>query len=199
MIISDCVYIYIYIFIFFFFFLHWPLRQLRICLQCGRLVFDPWVRKILWRREWQPTAVFLPGKFYGERSLAGYMGLQRVGPDWATDTFTFTHCYLDVFISVSHILKCEPEWEISVLKACGSSSCHGSQHTTGTWVKKTWTVCVIWPSSEPPLEGTGSSVRLEALEVFHRHRVRTVWESTWTQAWTSVFHPGRRTESRCSY
>jgi len=23
-------------------------------------------------REWQPTAVFLPGEFYGERSLAGY-------------------------------------------------------------------------------------------------------------------------------
>ena len=31
--------------------------------------FDPWVRKILWRREWQPTPVFLPGK---KRSLVGY-------------------------------------------------------------------------------------------------------------------------------
>ena len=25
-----------------------------------------------WRREWQPVAVFLPGKFHGQRSLAGY-------------------------------------------------------------------------------------------------------------------------------
>ena len=25
-----------------------------------------------WRREWQPTLVFLPGEFYGQRSLAGY-------------------------------------------------------------------------------------------------------------------------------
>ena len=25
----------------------------------------PWVRKIPWRREWQPTPVFLPGEFYG--------------------------------------------------------------------------------------------------------------------------------------
>ena len=33
--------------------------------------FDPWVRKIPWRRAWQPT-VFLSGKFYGQRSLAGY-------------------------------------------------------------------------------------------------------------------------------
>ena len=31
--------------------------------------FDPWVRKILWRREWQPTPVFLPGEFHGQRSL----------------------------------------------------------------------------------------------------------------------------------
>ena len=30
------------------------------------------VRKIPWRRKWQPTAVFLPGEFHGERSLAGY-------------------------------------------------------------------------------------------------------------------------------
>ena len=34
--------------------------------------FNPWVRKILWRRNWQPTPVFLPGKFHGQRSLAGY-------------------------------------------------------------------------------------------------------------------------------
>ena len=24
--------------------------------------FDPWVRKIAWRRKWQPTPVFLPGE-----------------------------------------------------------------------------------------------------------------------------------------
>ena len=34
--------------------------------------FDPWVRKIPWRRKWQPTPVFLPGKSHGPRSLAGY-------------------------------------------------------------------------------------------------------------------------------
>ena len=30
---------------------------------------DPWVRKIPWRRKWQPTPLFLPGEFHGERSL----------------------------------------------------------------------------------------------------------------------------------
>ena len=33
--------------------------------------FDPWVRKIPWRRAWQLTPVFLPGESHGQRSLAG--------------------------------------------------------------------------------------------------------------------------------
>ena len=33
---------------------------------------QPQVRKILWRREWQPTPIFLPGEFHGQRSLKGY-------------------------------------------------------------------------------------------------------------------------------
>ena len=32
----------------------------------------PWVRNIPWRREWQPSPIFLPGEFHGQRSLAGY-------------------------------------------------------------------------------------------------------------------------------
>ena len=31
----------------------------------------PWVRKIPWRRAWQPTPVFLPGESHGQRSLVG--------------------------------------------------------------------------------------------------------------------------------
>ena len=34
-------------------------RRLRICVQCRRCGFDPWVGKIAWRRKWQPTSVFL--------------------------------------------------------------------------------------------------------------------------------------------
>ena len=33
--------------------------------------FDPWVGKILWRRKWQTTPVFLPRESHGQRSLAG--------------------------------------------------------------------------------------------------------------------------------
>jgi len=37
--------------------------------KCG---FDTWIRKIPWRSKWLPTLVFLPGEFYGHRSLVGY-------------------------------------------------------------------------------------------------------------------------------
>ena len=42
------------------------------CRRHKRRGFDPRVGKIPWRRKWQPTAVFLPGAFYEQRSLAGY-------------------------------------------------------------------------------------------------------------------------------
>ena len=42
------------------------------CRKCRRHRFDPWVGKIPWRRKWQPTAVFLPGKFHGQWHLVGY-------------------------------------------------------------------------------------------------------------------------------
>ena len=44
----------------------------RICLQCRRPRIDPWVRKISWKGEWQPTPVFSPGEFHGQRSLVDY-------------------------------------------------------------------------------------------------------------------------------
>ena len=48
------------------------LRWQSICLQCRRPRFNPWVRKIPWRRKWQPTPLFLLEEFQGQRSLAGY-------------------------------------------------------------------------------------------------------------------------------
>ena len=42
------------------------------CRGPKRRGFKPWVGKTTWRREWQPTPVFLPGKPHGQRSLAGY-------------------------------------------------------------------------------------------------------------------------------
>ena len=55
--------------------------QMVICIQCRRLKFDPWVQKILCRRAWQPTPVFLPWRFPGTEEPGGLqsMGSQTVG------------------------------------------------------------------------------------------------------------------------
>ena len=42
------------------------------CRRCKRRRFDPWDGKIPWSKEWEPMSVFLPGKFHGQRNLAGY-------------------------------------------------------------------------------------------------------------------------------
>ena len=59
----------------------------KICLQCRsprRCRFYPWVRKMPWRRAWQPTPVFLPGESRGQRILAGRSRWSHgVGHDWS--------------------------------------------------------------------------------------------------------------------
>ena len=41
--------------------------------------FSPWIGKIPWRWEWQPTPVVLPGESHGQRSLGGLQCVCR-GP-----------------------------------------------------------------------------------------------------------------------
>ena len=47
-------------------------QWVKICLQWRSRRFNPLIRKIPWRRKWQPTAVFSPGKSHGQRNLTGY-------------------------------------------------------------------------------------------------------------------------------
>ena len=46
----------------------------------------PWGRKIIWRRAWQPTPVFLPGESHGQRSLAGHSPRGHRGSDMSEVT-----------------------------------------------------------------------------------------------------------------
>ena len=69
-----------------------------VCLQCGRPGFDPWVRKIPWRRKWQPSSVLLPGKSHGQKNLVGYN-------PWChkeSDTSEWLH-FLSFFLWKCHI------------------------------------------------------------------------------------------------
>ena len=52
--------------------LPWWLGGKEFACQWRKQGFDPCVRKIPWRRKWQPTPVFLPGKSHGQKSLVGY-------------------------------------------------------------------------------------------------------------------------------
>ena len=51
-------------------------------MRCG---FNPWLRRIPWERKWQLPPVFLPGKFHGQRSLAGYS-------PWGCKQLDMTEC-----------------------------------------------------------------------------------------------------------
>jgi len=53
--------------------LPWWLSGKEFTCQCRRRRFEPWVRKIPWRRKWHPTPVFLLRKSHGDRNLAGYI------------------------------------------------------------------------------------------------------------------------------
>ena len=73
----------------------------RICLQCRRHRFNPWVRKIPQRRSWQPTTVFLPGEFHGQRSLVGYSPWGRKKSDMIEQLTLWTkllNCSVPLFL-----------------------------------------------------------------------------------------------------
>ena len=78
---------------------HCPLHQMALvvknppaqCTRCKRCRFDPWVRKITWRRTCQPTPVFFPGKSHGQRSLVGYSPWGHKESDTTEQMNTHTH------------------------------------------------------------------------------------------------------------
>ena len=52
------------------------------CRRSGKHGFDPWARKIPWRRAWQPTIVFLAGESHGQMSLGRGATVYRVAKSW---------------------------------------------------------------------------------------------------------------------
>ena len=87
------------------------------CRRHKRSRSDTWVRKIPWRRKWQPTPVLLPGESYGQRNLEGCSPwTRRVGHDWVcmqcsntrTQSFPFTPLKFSLFYI--YIWVCDPFW-----------------------------------------------------------------------------------------
>ena len=66
------------------------------CRRCRKLVSDPWVRKIPWRKKWQPTPVFLPEKL--QRSLVGYS-------PWGRKEYVSTHTHTDIHTHMHNLIE----------------------------------------------------------------------------------------------
>ena len=85
--------------------------------QCRRDGFDPWIGKVPWRREGQPTSGFLPGESHGQRSLVSYSPWSRKESDmisWLKQQQKYTH---------THTQHCYPficQWPLTLLP-CPSS------------------------------------------------------------------------------
>ena len=62
--------------------------------QFRRHEFDLWIWKIPWRRKWQPTPAFLPGKFHGQRSLAGCTPWGCKESEMTEHTYTYAESWL---------------------------------------------------------------------------------------------------------
>ena len=88
----------------------------------------PWIRKIPWRRKWQPTPVFLPEKFHGQRSLAGSIPWGRSQSqtwlsNWAHTQTTLTpnsqHSYMTTEKTTAWLYgQLLLKWWLCVLKYC---------------------------------------------------------------------------------
>ena len=95
-------------------------------LQCRRTKFKPWVRKIPWRRKWQPTAGFLPGKSHGQGSLGGYSPWDCQGSDM-TDQLTlslFSHRTSPENPQCCRLYESIPwKWMVAPIPKLGTSFC----------------------------------------------------------------------------
>ena len=100
--------------------LPWWLSREQSACQCRRCGFKPWVGKISWRRKWQPTPIFLPGKYHKQRRLAGYSlwGCKQseMTEHASKHIYTHTHTHTHTYIYVAHTCASiyEPDdWQLT--------------------------------------------------------------------------------------
>ena len=170
------------------------------CRRCKRRGFDSWVRKIPWRRKWQPTPVFLPGEAHGQRSLVGYSPWGRKESDTTKrlsrgrGTTNIPEPFL-VSHSVVTVLVCVPA---RPLLGCES-----------LWVYTVWCIYLCPPCTSPVLtQGAAEQVHCIRFNMclagnglpFYSHRKQVIaFLSSFLEAlpttqlqWTYWFPDGRR-------
>ena len=104
------------------------------CKRHRRGSFDPWVRKIPWRRKWLPTPVVLPGKSHGQRSLASYSlwGHKQSNMTYQPSMHPINVMLLNHHETIPYLLL------------------HGKSvfHETGPWCQKGWEPLTYWTTPE---------------------------------------------------
>ena len=73
------------------------------CRRWKRFGLDPWVRKIPWRRAWQPTPVFWRILWTEEAGRLQSIGLHRVWYDWGDLVLRYTCRYLHIYVDNTEI------------------------------------------------------------------------------------------------
>ena len=96
-----------------------------ICLQCGRLGFNPWLGNPL-ERKWHPTPVLLPGKSHGWRSLVSYTPWGHKESDTAERLHFHFHALEKAMATYSSVLA----WRIPGTGEPGGLLCMAS-HRVG--------------------------------------------------------------------
>ena len=114
----------------------------RACLQCRRPGFNSWVGKIPWRRKWQPTPVFLPGKSHGPQSLVGYHPWGRKESDTTERLHFHFHTYNSDYIHIIYTYITHPSEEYNSVVLVHLWSC-----TTTTAVN----LRIFYPPPKTPL------------------------------------------------
>ena len=103
--------------------LPWGLRWWRVYLQCRRLGFDPWVRKIPWGREWQP----MPGFWHI------YVCVCTVSSFIYIYIYTHTHTYICILLNIdqkkSKQFKGKLKWRYMIDRTINKVNLKDSQIT----------------------------------------------------------------------
>jgi len=112
-----------------------------------RCEFEPWVRKIPWRREWQPTPVFLPRESHGQKCLEGYSPWgRRVGHNWSNSIHTHTRNGIRSRISLTKYFLKDYTWlknRGSTITAKWEKQSHWMGNIT---VQRSWIYSYLWSS-----------------------------------------------------
>ena len=69
----------------------------------GDCTFHPWVWKLPWCGQWQPTSLFLPGKSHGQKNLAGYSPWGFRELDMTGHAHTHTHTHTQITCNICNI------------------------------------------------------------------------------------------------